>query len=55
MNICSFRDNNSECQDYMDMSGCIPSTRAFSSILMDSPKEQVMPGSSNSPSKKAVR
>ena len=55
MDICSFRDNDSEYQDYMDMSECIPSTKASSSILMDSPKEQVMPGSSSSPSKEAIR
>ena len=55
MDICSFRDNDSEDQDYMDMSGCIPSTRASSSTLMDSLGEQAMPGSSISPSKEVIR
>ena len=55
MDIHSFRDDDSEYQDYMDMTGCIPSTRASSSTLMDSLEEQVTPGSSISPSKEAIR
>ena len=55
MDICFFRDNDSEYQDYMDMSGCIPSTKASSLTLLDSLKEQVTSSSSSSPSKEAIR
>ena len=55
MNIHSFRDNNSEYQDHMDISECIPSIKVSSSILMDSSEEQVTLDSSSFPSKEAVR
>ena len=48
MNIRSFRDDNSEYQDHMDISKCIPSSKVSSLPLMDSPEKQVMLDSSNS-------
>ena len=35
MNICSFRDDNSEYQDHMDTSKCISSIKISSLSLMD--------------------
>ena len=54
MNICSYRDNNSEYEDHMDISKCIPSIKVSSLSLMDSPEEQVMLDSSNFAPKEAI-
>ena len=54
MNICFFRDDNSEYQDHMDMSKCIPSIKISSLSLMDPLEEQAMPDSSNSSPKGAI-
>ena len=48
MNICSFRDDNSEYQDHVDISKCIPSIKISSLSLMDPPEEQVTLDSGNS-------
>ena len=51
MSIHSFRDNDSEYQDHMDISECIPSIKVCSLPLMVSSEEL---DSSNSSSKEAV-
>ena len=53
MNICPFRDDNSEYQNHMNILKCIPSIKVSSLSLMDSPEEQVTLDSSNSPLKGA--
>ena len=50
----TFRDDNNEYQDHMDISKCIPSIKISSSPLMDSPEKQVMLDSSNRPPKEAT-
>ena len=54
MNICSFRDDNSEYQDHMDTSKCISSIKISSLSLMDPLKEQVTLDSSKFPPKGAI-
>ena len=55
MNIRSYRDDDSEYQDHMDISRCIPSIKISSLSLVDSPEEQVTLDSSDLPPKEAVR
>ena len=54
MNICSFRDDNSEYQDHMDISTCIPSIKISGLSLMDPLEEQVILDFSNFPPKGAI-
>ena len=54
MGIHSFRDNDSEYQDHMDISECILSIKVSSLPLMDSSEEQVMLDSSSSLPKEAI-
>ena len=54
MNICSFRDDNSEYQDHMHISKCIPSIKISSLSLMDPPEEQVTLDSSKFPLEEAI-
>ena len=54
MNICSFRDDNSEYQDHMDISKCIHSIKISGLSLMDPLEEQVTLDSSSFSPKGAV-
>ena len=54
MNIHSFRDDNSEYQDHMDISKCIPSIKISSLSLMDPLEEQVTLDSRKFPPKGAI-
>ena len=55
MSIFSYRDDNSEYQDHMDISKCIPSTKVSSLSLVDSLEEQVTLDSIDLSPKKAIR
>ena len=50
----TFRDDNNEYQDHMDISKYILSIKISSSPLMDSPEKQVMLDSSNPPPKEVT-
>ena len=54
MNICSSRYNDSEYQDHMDISECIPSIKVSNLPLMDSLEEQVTLDSSNTSPREAI-
>ena len=54
MNIYSFRDDNSEYQDHMDISKCIPSIKISGLSLRGPPEKQVTLDSSSFSPKGAV-
>ena len=54
MNIYSFRDDNSEYQDHMDISKCIPSIKISDLSLKDPPEKQVTLASSSFLPKEAI-
>ena len=50
----TFRDDNNEYQDQMDISKCIPSIKISSLSLMDSPKEETTLDFCKFPAKGAI-
>ena len=55
MSIFSYRDDNSEYQDHMDISKCISSTKVSPLFLVDSSEEQVTLDLSNPSPKEAIK